>query len=96
MNRESIFRFCLFVNGVTQNSLQARANLTDLCQEYLPARHEIEIVDVFREPARALECGIYMTPTLVKIGPGPECRIVGTLSDKPTLLHALGLEVLAA
>jgi circadian clock protein KaiB len=69
MNRSPLFRFRLYVAGDTQNSAQAVANLVALCQAHLPDRHEIEVVDVFREPKRALADGIFMTPTLVKLGP---------------------------
>ncbi|MDB5946114.1 MAG: circadian clock protein KaiB [Ramlibacter sp.] len=92
MTSNAVFRFRLFVAGDTPNSARALAHLTALCKAYLPARHEIEVVDVFREPARALAEGIYMTPTLVKLAPGAVQRIVGTLSNQSTVLLALGLE----
>jgi circadian clock protein KaiB len=96
MNRRGIFRFRLYVAGDAQNSSQAIANLTSLCRAYLPDRHEIEIVDVFRDPQRALADGIFMTPTLVKLMPSPVRRIVGTLSQAEPVLQALGLETVAA
>lgn len=89
------FKFRLYVAGETHNSIQAKANLVELCKEKLADNHEIEIVDVFREPKRALEEGILMTPTLVKISPIPSVRIIGTLSNKQTVLQALGLDFLA-
>jgi circadian clock protein KaiB len=92
MNDDATFKFILFVAGDTQNSMQAVANFTTLCRARLPGRHEIDVVDVFREAKRALAEGIFMTPTLVKVAPSPVCRIVGTLSHTPTVLHALGLE----
>ena len=76
-----MFKFRLYVAGDAQNSAQAVANLTALCRAHLPDRHEIEVVDVFREPKRALADGIFMTPTLVKLAPSPVRRIVGTLSQ---------------
>lgn len=91
-----MFKFRLFVAGDTQNSAQAIAHLTALCRQYLPHRHEIEIVDVFRDPKRALADGILMTPTLLKLAPSPARRIVGTLSDAQPVLLALGLGPLAA
>ena len=94
--RNAIFRFRLYVAGDAQNSAQAIANLTALCRTHLPDRHKIEIVDVFREPNRALAAGIFMTPTLVMLTPSPGRRIVGPLSDTQPLLHALGLEAVAA
>jgi circadian clock protein KaiB len=92
MSERSSFKFQLYVAGDTQNSAQAVTNLTSLCRAHLPGRHVIEIVDVLREPGRALKEGIIMTPTLVKLAPFPERRIVGTLSQMQIVLHALGLE----
>ena len=74
------------------NSLHAVANLKTLCAQYLPDRHEIEIVDVYQAPQRALADGVMMTPTLIRIAPAPVRRIVGTLSQTPTIVQALGLE----
>ncbi len=87
------FRFLLYVAGDTQNSALAIANLTALCHAHLSDRHTIEVVDVFREPKRALAEGIFMTPTLVKLAPSPGGRIVGTLSQPAPVLLALGLPI---
>jgi circadian clock protein KaiB len=62
----------------------------------LPNRHEIEVVDVIRQPKRAMKDGIFMTPTLVKAAPFPVRKIVGTLSETHNLLQVLGLGDLAA
>lgn len=76
------------------NSAQAVANLTALCRTYLPDRHSIQVVDVFREPLQALAEGITLTPTLIKLGPSPSVRIVGNLSQTTPVLQALGLDVI--
>ena len=94
MNQPAIFKFRLYVADHTPNSAQALANLSALCREHLPERHHIEVVDVFREPKRALADGIFMTPTLVKLAPSPVRTIVGTLSQTETVLRALGLQTL--
>ena len=86
------FKFRLFVAGDAPNSAQAIANLAAFCRANLPDRHEIEVVDVFREPKRALAENIFLTPTVVVLAPPPVRRIVGTLSHALTLLLALGLE----
>lgn len=93
MSGRVFFKFRLYVAGNAQNSVQAVANLAALCREHLPDRHEIEIVDVFRQAKRALADGILMTPTLVKLAPSPVQSIVGSLSDTQTVLYALGLEM---
>lgn len=92
MSRRVMFKFRLYVAGDALNSSQALANLGALCREYLPDRHEIEVVDVFREPKRALADAIFMTPTLLRLAPAPIRRIVGTLSQTQPVLQALGLE----
>ena len=81
----------LYVAGDAMNSLQAVANLRALCEVHLPNRYTIEIVDVFREPARALADAVFMTPTLIKLGPLPGRRIVGSLSQSQVVLQALRL-----
>ena len=91
MPRRLQYRFRLYVADDAQNSTRAIANLNGICRQHLPERHSIEIVDVFREPKRALADGILMTPTLVKLSPGPVRRIVGTLSQAEPVLQALGL-----
>ena len=92
MNRRVKFKLLLYVADGAQNSALAIANLTALCQAHLLDRHEIEIVDVFRQPKRALADGIIMTPTLIKLTPRPTRRIVGVLSQTQPVLQSLGLE----
>ena len=96
MSRPITFQFRLYIAGDAPNSAQAIANLTAICRTHLPDRHHIEVVDVFLKPKRALADGILMTPTLIKLAPGNVRRIVGTLSQLPPVLHALGLEMLPA
>ena len=89
------YKFRLYVAGDAQNSAQAIAKLTAFSRTYLPNQNEIEIVDVFREPKRALADGIFMTPSLIKLAPSPIRKIVGTLSQTQPMLQAVGLEVLS-
>jgi len=96
VNRHAVFKFRLYVARGAMNSVQAIANLGAICRAHLPGRHQIEVVDVFREPKRALTDGIFMTPMLVTVAPLPVRRIVGTLSQTQLVLRALGLEAFAA
>ena len=94
MNPPAMFKFQLYVAGDARNSAQALANLAALCRTHLPDRNEIEVVDVFKDPKRALAEGIFMTPTLIKLAPSPARKIVGTLSQTQLVLQALGLDAL--
>ena len=95
-SRPDQFQFRLYIAGEAQNSVIAVANLNALCRVHLADRYEIEIVDVLREPGRALADAVFMTPTLVKLGPSPMTRIVGNLSELEPVLHVLGLDTAAA
>jgi circadian clock protein KaiB len=91
MSEHEQFRFRLFVADDAPNSFQAKTNLKEFCNAYLPNQHEIEVVDVLVDPRRGLAEGIMMTPTLIKLTPMPVRRIIGTLSNTQILRDALGL-----
>lgn len=96
MSRQIIFKFRLYVAGDTQNSVHALANLTAICRKHLPDRHEIEVVDLLRQPKRALADGVLMTPTLILLAPPPIIKIVGTLNQRGKIVRTLGLGIVAA
>ncbi len=92
MDIKPLYVLQLYIADEAPNSVRARVNLRTFCRNELADSHQIEVVDVFEEPARALDGGIFMTPTLIKRSPLPVRRIVGTLSDPDALREALGIE----
>jgi circadian clock protein KaiB len=84
-------RLRLYIAGDAPNSLRAMANLTAFCRSHLPGRHEIEIVDVFESPARALADQVLLTPALAIVSPPQPRMIVGDLSQTGPLRQALGI-----
>lgn len=91
MSPPTFFRFRLYIAGQSHNSVLALANLRALCGLHLRDRHEIEVVDVLRQAEHALDDGILVTPTLIKLAPAPTCRIIGNLSQAEVVLASLGL-----
>jgi circadian clock protein KaiB len=87
------YDFRLYVAGGAENSLAAIANLRAICQQFLPDRHHVELVDVLREPERALTDGVLMTPMLLKVSPLPMCKVVGSLNQTQKVLQTLDLAV---
>ncbi len=83
--------FRLYIAGGAPNSVRALANLYALCRKHYPQSHRIEIIDVLKEPIRALAEAILVTPTMVRVSPAPELQIIGNLSDEEEVLRALGL-----
>ena len=88
-NGAHVFR--LYLAGGAPNSVRALANLYAICRKHFPESHRIEVIDVLKEPMRALSEAILVTPTVVKVSPAPELQIIGNLSDEEEVLRALGL-----
>jgi len=82
----------LYVAGDGPNSEFAIATLRSTVAEFSEIDVDVEIVDVIKEPERALRDGVLITPMLVKVAPLPERRILGRLADRRMLLSVLGLE----
>jgi circadian clock protein KaiB len=83
--------FRLYMAGGAPNSVRAFANLYAICRKHFPGSHRIEVIDVLKEPLRALAEAILVTPTAVKLSPLPEQQIIGDLSEEEEVLRALGL-----
>jgi circadian clock protein KaiB len=81
----------LLVTGATPNSSRAIANLKDICETYLKGKYELEIVDVYQQPALAETEQIVALPLLIKKSPYPQKRLIGDMSDIEKVLRGLNL-----
>jgi circadian clock protein KaiB len=81
----------LFVTGVLPNSARAIVNIKAICEKYLQGKYELEIIDIYQQPALALKKDIIAIPMLLKKFPLPEMRLMGDLSDTESVLEALSL-----
>lgn len=79
----------LYVTGATPRSTRAITNLRRLCDEHLPGRYELEVIDIYQQPALAVEGQIIAAPTLVKSLPLPLRKFIGDMSDTKTILASL-------
>jgi circadian clock protein KaiB len=86
------YRFRLYVAGQAKNSRLAREQLDRICGERLAGRFRIEVIDVMTQPQWAFEDAILVTPTLIRVAPEPEVRIIGNLSERTKVEAVLGLE----
>jgi circadian clock protein KaiB len=82
----------LYVAGRSPKSLQAIVNLQRLCEEHLPGRYTIEMVDLLEEPQQAEGDQIVAIPTLVRKLPEPIRKIIGDLSNTERTLVGLDLK----
>ena len=88
------FHLRLFVVGATPSSQRAIVTLAEMCRTELEGRHELEVIDVYQHPDRAVAEQIVATPTLIRIEPLPSVRLVGDLSDRRRVM--LGLDLVLA
>jgi circadian clock protein KaiB len=81
----------LYIAGLTPNSLRAQQNLRDATHAIrdAAARLNVEVIDVFQGPKRAIADGILVTPTLVAQYSGKRVMMVGDLSDVAALRSIL-------
>lgn len=90
LKKNATLKLRLYIAGNAPNSLRAIENLKAFCADALFAGHEIEIVDLLKDPSRAVADGIIVTPTLLKLSPLPSVRVIGNLSDSSKLMLSLG------
>jgi len=89
---EEPLKLTLYVAGQTPKSVAAIRNLQRLCEEHMPNRYEVEVVDLRQQPQLAREHNIVAIPTLVRSLPVPVQKIIGDLSDHEKVLIHLKVE----
>jgi circadian clock protein KaiB len=85
----------LYVTGATPRSKLAIANTRAICEEYLYDHYELEVIDLYQQPAALRDAQVIVAPTLVKLFPLPLKRLLGDMSDLARVLHGLGLDAAA-
>ncbi len=87
-----VFYLRLFVSGNSSRSEQAIQNIRQICEQYLPDRYELEVIDVTQYPEKTREYQILALPTLLKELPEPLRKVVGDLSEKEKVLEGLDIK----
>jgi len=85
------WEFTLYVAGQTPKSITALANLKRLCEQHLPGKYRLEIIDLMENPSRAKIDQILAIPTLIRKVPEPIRKVIGDLSNTDRVLVGLDL-----
>ena len=85
------FLLRLYVTGQTPRSIRSIDNLKQFCEKHLHGKYEIEVIDIYQQPALAKENQIIAAPTLIKQLPLPLRRLVGDFSNRDRILSGLDL-----
>lgn len=81
----------LYVAGPTPQSVAAFRNLEQLCEDHLPGRYQIEVIDLLKQPQSAHGDQILALPTVVRKRPSPVRKVIGSLTDTERVLTGLDL-----
>lgn len=81
----------LFVAGMTPRSRRAIENLRRICDGPLARRVDLETIDIYQQPHLAEVHQVVAAPTLLRLEPLPQRRLIGDLSDEARVLRGLGL-----
>jgi len=91
-NEEGKYILHLYVAGMGPKSVQAIENIKRICEEYLPGRYQLEVVDIYQYPIFAKDGQIVAAPTLIKELPPPLRKLIGSMADTERVLVGMDLK----
>jgi circadian clock protein KaiB len=81
----------LYVAGMTSRSARAVENVRAFCEKHLEGRYDLQVIDVYQQPALAKSEQLIAAPTLIKKLPLPLRRLIGDMSNEDRVLVGLDL-----
>lgn len=81
----------LYVSGMTPRSGEAILAVRAVCKHFPGGWCTLEVIDIYEQPQRAAEARIKVAPTVVRVQPAPERRLVGDLTDEELIIRRLEL-----
>jgi circadian clock protein KaiB len=94
--RKIRFKFSVYIARPTEESDAALARLRNICDESIPKKYDIRVIDLSKNPELARDHQIVATPAVFRTLPTPVRRSIGDLSRKDRALLGLNLKEVAA
>jgi circadian clock protein KaiB len=88
LNSERKYLLKLYITGSAPRSISAINNITAICKNNL-VDYELQIIDIYVDPSLAKEARIIAAPTLIRVLPYPQRRIIGDLAGTERVLTCL-------
>jgi len=82
----------LYVAGMNPKSTQAIENVKRICEEHLPGKYQLEVIDIYQYPIFAKDGQIVAAPTLIKELPPPLRKLIGSMADTERVLVGMDLK----
>ncbi|MGB9927033.1 MAG: circadian clock KaiB family protein [Methanosarcina sp.] len=90
--RDGKYILHLYVAGMGPKSVQAIENLKRICEEYMPGKYQLEVIDIYQHPVFAKDGQIVTAPTLIKELPLPLKKLIGSMSNTERVLVGMDLK----
>lgn len=79
--------FHLYVAGVTSHGQQIFQIYDEACrQRFTEGSYRIELIDILKQPELAERDKVLATPTICRIDPAPEKRIIGKVNSEQAVV----------
>jgi circadian clock protein KaiB len=91
LKTEAKYILKLYVTATTPRSILAVSNIRRLCEEHMPGRFELEVIDISKHPEIAKKEQLIGAPTLIKLLPLPIRRFIGDMSNTEKLIVGLNV-----
>src|SRR6185295_3074965 len=81
----------IYVSGRDPRSKAAIATARALCETHIAGQYQLHVIDLSKDPTRAVEDGIFAVPTLIRYKPPPYRKLVGDMTriEPERMLRAL-------
>jgi circadian clock protein KaiB len=89
---EEFWNLRIYIAGETPKMKEAIQNLKKVCNEYLPGRCSIEVIDLLKSPQLAAGEQILAVPTVIRKLPEPVKRLIGDLSITEKVVVGLDIK----
>ena len=90
--RDEKYVLRLYVAGMSTKSVQAIDNIKRICEEYLPGKYQLEVIDIYQYPIFAKDGQIVAAPTLIKELPPPLRKLIGSMANTERVLVGMDLK----
>lgn len=84
--------FKLFIAGMNPGSFHAIENVREICDACLSNDYDLEVIDIYQQRQLLKDMNIIAVPTLVRIKPAPEVRIIGDMLNKKEITKILEIK----
>lgn len=82
----------LYVAGETLQSKVTLENLDSACEARLKGRYHLEVIDIKKNPQKAIDEQIFAIPTLVRVSPLPYKILIGNLLSIEKAIASLDIK----